>query len=331
VVFLGRFAGGRFSGANSVEPVKLVDMDDKGLTFGAGITAHANRDELLTAARESEAAGYDVLNVADHLGHPAPFAMLAMAAAVTERVRLRSYVLNVYFWNSALLAREAATLDVLSAGRFELGLGAGHMKSEHDDAGLPFPPHPERVAELERVLIDVRRRLANPDFSPAPVQGRLPFSIGAWGDGTMRLAARHAEIISLSGTVQAKGRPPGTFDLSDVPEVERRLERLRATLDRERPTDLPAPTLDCLLQAVIVGTDPEESAAALVAEYGDTLTVPQLLESPFVLLAATPEDAVEELLARGKRWGITSWCTHTASVPALATVIAAYRARIHRD
>ena len=274
-------------------------MEEKGLTFGAGITAHVHRDELLTAVRETEAAGFDVLNVADHLGHPAPFAMLAMAAAVTERVRLRTYVLNVYFWNSALLAREAATLDVLSAGRFELGLGAGHMKSEHDDAGLPFPPHPERVAELERVLIDVRRRLA--DVSPAPVQDRLPFSIGAWGDGTMRLAARHAEIISLSGMVQAKGKPPGTFDLSGVPEVERRLDRLRATLDRERPADLPTPVLDCLLQAVIVGTDPEESAAALVAEYGDTLTVPQLLESPFVLLADTPEDAVEELLSRGKR------------------------------
>jgi len=303
-------------------------MADTGLIFGAGIAAHTTRDDVLTAARAAEAAGFDVLNTADHLGHPAPFAVLAAAAAVTERIRLRTYVLNVYFWNSALLAREVATLDALSAGRFELGLGAGHMKREHDDAGLPFPPIAERVAELERVLVDVRRRLADPGYSPAPVQTPIPLSIGAWGNASMRVAARYAEIISLTGMVQAKGKPPGTFDLSEVPEVDDRLERLRATLERERPADLPAPVLDCLLQKVVVDTDPEESAAALVAEYGDGYTVEQVLESPFLLLAATPSDAVDELLRRQKRWGIRGWCTHTASVPAFAEVVAAYRASV---
>ncbi len=300
-------------------------MPDTRLTFGAGITAHSTRDEVLAAAKMVEAAGFDVLNVADHLGHPAPFSMLAMAAAVTERVRLRTYVLNVYFWNSALLAREVATIDAFSLGRFELGLGAGHMKHEHDNAGLEFPPLAERVAELERVLIDVRRRLA--DHRPAAVQSPVPLSIGAWSEATMGVAARHAEIISLTGMVQIKGKPPGTFDLSPIPEVDRRLERLRATLDRERPADLPAPVLDCLLQMVVIGTDPEESATALVAEYGDSYTVPGVLESPFLLLAATPADAVDELLRRQKRWGISSWCTHTASIPALAQVVEAYQAQ----
>jgi probable F420-dependent oxidoreductase len=302
-------------------------MADTGIIFGAGITAHSPGDDLLSAARSAEAAGFDVLNVADHLGHPSPFAMLAAVAAVTERVRLRTYVLNVYFWNSALLTREVATLDALSAGRFELGLGAGHMKREHDDAGLPFPPIAERVAELERVLIDVRRRLADPQYGPASVQSPVPVSIGAWGDASMGVAARHAEIISLTGMVQVKGQPPGTFDLSEVPEVDRKLERLQATIERERPADLPPPVLDCLLQKVVVGTDPEQAAAALVAEYGDAYTVPKVLESPFLLLAATPEDAVDELVRRGKRWGISSWCTHTASIPALTEVVAAYRAR----
>jgi probable F420-dependent oxidoreductase len=302
-------------------------MAQTGFTFGAGITAHSTRDDLLTAARAAEEAGFDVLNAADHLGHPAPFGLLTAAATVTERVRLRTYVLNVYFWNPALLAREVATLDALSAGRFELGLGAGHMKSEHVDVGLPFPPHAERVAELERVLVDVRRRLAVPDSRPAPVQAQVPFSIGAWGDASMAVAARHAEIISLTGMIQAKGKPMGTFDLSEVPEVERRLERLRTVIDRERPAELGVPVLDCLLQTVVIGADPEQSAAALVAEYGDGYTVKSVLESPFVLLAATPADAVDELLRRQTRWGISSWCTHTASVSALTQVVRAYRSR----
>ena len=314
------------------------------LAFGAGITAHTTRDEILAAARTVEAAGFDVLNVADHLSRPAPFAIAAAAAAVTERVRLRTYVLNVYFWtrgrelpdasgaaNAALLAREVATLDAISGGRFELGLGAGHMKHEHDDAGLPFPPIADRVAEMEGAILDVRRRLADPAYQPAPVQTPVPLSIGAWGDASMRVAARHAEIISLTGMVQIKGKPPGTFDLSPVPEVDRRLERLRATLDRERPAESPIPVLDCLLQVVNVNTDPEEAATALVAEYGDNYTVAQVLESPFLLLAATPEDAVDELLRRRKRWGISSWCTHTASIPALAEVVAAYRNRVRAN
>lgn len=303
-------------------------MTDSGLTFGAGMTGHTTRDDVISAARTAEAAGFDVLNTADHLGHPAPFAVLAAAAAVTERIRLRTYVLNVYFWSSALLAREVATLDAMSAGRFELGLGAGHMKHEHDSAGLPFPPIAQRVAELERVLLDVRHRLAAPHWRPAPVQTPVPLSIGAWGDASMRAAARHAEIISLTGMVQVKGKPPGTFDLSDASEVDRRLERLRATIETERPGDRPRPVLDSLLQKVVVDTDPEQAAAALVAEYGDGYTVPQVLESPFLLLAATPEDAVDELLRRQKRWGISSWCTHTASVPAFAEVVGAYHGRV---
>lgn len=300
-------------------------MAESKLRFGASIGGHTTRDDVLDGARLAEAAGFDVLNTADHLGYAAPFAMLAAAAAVTERIRLRTYVLNVYFWNSALLAREAATLDALSSGRFELGLGAGHRQREHDDAGLPFPPIAERVAELERVLLDVRRRLADPDYRPAPVQSPLPLSIGAWGAASMEVAGRHAEIISLTGMVQIKGAPPGEFGLSKISEVDLRLERLRSTIERDRPADLPAPVLDCLLQKVIVDPDPEESAAALAAEFGDGSTVQDVLESPFLLLVASPQDGADELLRRQKRWGISSWSTHTPSVPALAQVVTAVR------
>ena len=304
---------------------KLECMTETGLTFGAGLGRHHTRDDVLTAARDAEAAGFDVLNAPDHLGNTAPFAILAAAAAVTERIRLRTYVLDVYFWNSALLAREVATLDALSGGRLELGLGAGHMKHEHEDAGVPFPPLAERWAELERVVVDVRRRLAADDYRPAPVQRPVPLSIGAWSPASMRIAVRHAEIISLTGMVQAKGKPFGTFDLSEVDEVDRRLEKLHAALGSDRPAELGAPVLDCLLQQVVVDADPEETAAALVAEYGEGYTVKAVLESPFMLFAATPADAVAELRRRRERWGITSWCTHSASVPALATVISAAR------
>src|SRR3712207_6254731 len=99
------------------------------MTFGVNIGREASWPSIRTAARAAEDAGLDVVTSADHLGAIAPFSVLAAAAAVTSRVRLRTYVLNAYFWNAALLAREVATIDALSEGRFEFGLGAGHMKA----------------------------------------------------------------------------------------------------------------------------------------------------------------------------------------------------------
>jgi alkanesulfonate monooxygenase SsuD/methylene tetrahydromethanopterin reductase-like flavin-dependent oxidoreductase (luciferase family) len=81
--------------------------------------------------------GFDFVAAGDHLGRPAPFSFLAAAAVASDRLRLRTYVLNVGFWNPSLLAREVATLDVLSGGRVELGLGAGTIRSEFQQAGLP--------------------------------------------------------------------------------------------------------------------------------------------------------------------------------------------------
>jgi hypothetical protein len=83
--------------------------------------------------------------------------------------------------------------------------------------------------------------------------------------------------------------------------------------------------LDCPLQKVVIGADPEQEAAALVAEFGDRYTVQSVLESPFLLLAAGAQDGVTELLNRQKRWGISNWCTHPASVAELAEVVVAYR------
>lgn len=303
---------------------QAVAMDaDVKLTFGAGLSGATGLVDVRSAAVAAEAAGFDVLTAPDHLGYPAPFSSLAVAAAVTERIRLRTYVLDAYFWNPALLAREVATLDALSGGRFELGLGAGHMKHEHDDAGLPFPPVAERVAELERVLVDVRRRLADPDHRPAPVQARVPVSIGAWGAASMDVAVRQAEVISLSGALQVKGARAGVLRLSDGPDVEQRLEDLRASIARDRPAELPPPVLDCLLQRVVVDADPAEAAAAMAAEAGGRVSAEELLRTPFVLFAASPQEAAAELRHRRERWGLTSWITHAPFVPALGRVIAA--------
>src|SRR2546421_4069869 len=111
--------------------------------FGVNVRTAASQAEWADKARKVEALGYAVLLVPDHLAELlAPLPALAAAAAATTRLRVGTAVLNNDFRHPALLAREAATLDVLSDGRLDLGLGAGHMRSEYEQAGPSFRPRP---------------------------------------------------------------------------------------------------------------------------------------------------------------------------------------------
>ena len=259
--------------------------------------------------RRADELDYDLFAAPDHLGALAPFSALAAAAGVSGRLRLRTYVLNVGFWNPALLAREVATLDLLSEGRLELGLGAGHMKHEHDDARLPWLPLDRRWEMVEEVLSDVRGRLASP----------VPVMIGAMSRRGLDVAARHADIVGFAGLRQIQGAPLGTFTLATSAETAERVELVRQ-MAAGRPY-----RSDLLLQSVALGRDPGEVAAEIVAGAPE-LSVAQILDCPFVLFAADARQAADELRRRGERYGIDSVTTHHPNLEPLGEVIAAYRA-----
>lgn len=274
------------------------------LTFGVNVRSARSRRDFVAFVSRAEELGYDILAAPDHLGGISPFAALAAAAVTTERLRLRTYVLNIGFWNPALLAREVRTLDMLSEGRAELGLGAGHMKSEHDEAGLPWRPLPERVEQLERVVVDVRPRL--PD--------RVPLVIGAMSRPGLGLAARYADVVAFSGLRQVTGATSGTFTLCSAAETADRVHHVRRQAG-SRPY-----RSDVLLQKVVVGRDPEEAAAEIVAG-APGLTVEQVLDTPF---ARDASDAAAELRRRHEVYGFDGVTTHQSEMDALAGVMAAY-------
>ena len=278
------------------------------MQFSVNVRAVAGRQGFLQFVRRADELGYDVLAAPDHLGSLAPFAALAAAAAVTERLRLRTYVLNVGFWNPALLAREVTTLGMLSDGRIELGLGAGHMKSEHDDAGLPWPTLDERVERLEAMAREMRRRLGT----------EVPLLIGAMSHHGLAVAARHADIVGFAGLRQVPGAPPGTFTLSSAAETAERVEEVcRQAGGRPYRSD-------ALLQMVVIGRDPED-AAAEVAAATPGLTVEQILDTPFALFARDAPHAAEELRRRHQVYGFDGVTTHQPNMEALGEVMAAYR------
>src|SRR5690348_16103487 len=122
------------------------------LRFGVNcITTSAN--DWLESARKAEALGFDVLIAQDHFGAQlAPLPALAAAAMVTSRIRLATLVLDNDFRHPALVAQEAATVDALSGGRMELGLGAGWLESDYTKSGLAFDAAPVRLARLAEAV-----------------------------------------------------------------------------------------------------------------------------------------------------------------------------------
>jgi len=288
------------------------------IQFGVAFHGAASAAEFERLVRRMDELGFDIFAAPDHLGMAGPFTALAAAGSISSRLRLRTYVLNVGFWNPALLAREVATLDLLSAGRAELGIGAGYVKSEHDDAKLPWLPFAERTEALESAVTEVRRRLADPQHEPSPVQQPVPLMVAAMSVQGLAVAARHADVIGFAGLRQVRGEPLGTLTLVPAAETAERVAQVRdQAAGREYRSDV-------LLQHVVVGRSPAEAACEMAAEVPG-LDVHEILDSPFVLYAEDAAEAARELRRRHERYGFDSVTTHQPSMEALGEVIAAYR------
>jgi probable F420-dependent oxidoreductase len=299
--------------------------------FGVSVRTVGSAAEWISLARKVEALGYATLNVPDHLtDRPSPMPILTAAAAATTRLRVGTLVLNNDFRHPVLLAREAATLDWLSHGRFELGLGAGYMKAEYDEAGLPFERGAVRVERLaESIAIITRLHTGEPitfggrhyqvtahRIHPLPVQRpRPPILIGGNGPRLLMLAATDADIVGLTGVTFAAGGTRPEMSGFSARAVDERLALLR-TAAAHRFVHL---ELNALLQRVIV-TDDRRAAAAELAQRWTALSVDDILDSPFVLLGSVDE-IVAQLLARRARWGLSYYIVFESVIDAFAPVV----------
>jgi probable F420-dependent oxidoreductase len=195
---------------------------DRRFRFGAQLSFAGSAEAWAAKARQVEALGYSSLCVPDHFDDQlAPMPALAAAAAATTTLRVGTLVLDNDYRHPLIVAKEAATLDLLSGGRFELGLGAGWMASDYAQSGIPCDPPSVRIDRLEEGLAVVKGLLAGGRFSfagryytvtehpgtPRPVQRpRPPILVGGGGRRVLSLAGREADIVSVnfdlrSGTI----------------------------------------------------------------------------------------------------------------------------------
>src|SRR4029077_20866731 len=134
------------------EPTRKVEKM-KPFRFGVNVGRARSRAEWVEQARKIEGLGYDVMTVPDHLTDLfAPMPAVLSAAEATKHLRVGTNVLNNDLRHPVLVAREAATIDLLTDGRLQLGLGAGSLKSEYDQAGLGFDRGATRVARLAEAV-----------------------------------------------------------------------------------------------------------------------------------------------------------------------------------
>ncbi|MEU4842331.1 TIGR03621 family F420-dependent LLM class oxidoreductase [Nocardia testacea] len=285
--------------------------------FGVNLLSPVGRAEWQERCRRAETLGYDVIAVADHLGMPSPFPALVSAAEVTARPRLSIFVLNAAFYNPALLARDLASTDQLTDGRLDIALGAGYAKAEFDAADIPFPTARERVDHLEHTVLEIRRLLEDPGHAPRPVQEHVPLTVAGNGDRVLRLAARHADTIALSGS--AAGSRPGKHRFLGRHELGERLGHIAEHV-RGRP---PGPELNLLIHAVSLDGTRKEVVRGL-RRFDDTMTEDQLADVPTLLIGA-PTRIAEELLRLRAESGISYITVPEPAMDTFAEVLSQLR------
>ena len=183
--------------------------------FGVVAAQESTGRAWLDKARRVESMGFATMVLPDTLSYSiAPFEALAAAASITSTLRLGTYVINNDYRHPVMLAKEAATLDFLSGGRLELGIGAGRPAAAADNAmlGLAFDSGSVRVDRLEEALQIVKPLLRgekvdlagkhytvkDAKIAPTAVQAQLPTLIAASQPRLLKLAAREADIIALA-------------------------------------------------------------------------------------------------------------------------------------
>jgi len=271
-------------------------------------------DDPVAAARRAEELGFDVVTTSDHVGQPhvSPMLTLAAIAAATSRIRLGTFVLNNDMRNPVQLAWEAVTLDRLSAGRFELGLGAGHTPHEYSATGLQFDPPSVRKARLIESLGVIRRLIDGEtvDFDGdhvhirgaevgRSIQRHLPILVGGNGARLLGAAGELADIVGLQGL----GRTLSDGHQHDVnwtaDHLSAQIEQVRAGAG-DRWGDL---EFNAFVQVFSITDDRDAGLAEACKEIGD-LSMVDAAVIPYLMIGSVDE-IVEHIQTCRDRWGIT--------------------------
>lgn len=294
--------------------------------FGVNTTAIRSRAAWQERARRLEAEGWSTLLVPDHLGGVSTFVPLVSAADVTSTLRVGNLVVNNDLFHPLRLAQEAATVDLLTDGRLELGLGSGWNEPEYRALSLSYDRPRQRAARLGQALGAMKLAWAGQTLLPGAPDGgstravpepaqrpHPPLLIGGHGDAILGLAAAEADIIGFTGLTWTGRALAPTGASSDA-----LAERVAFVRDRAgaRFGHL---ELNILTQVTSLGVDAEATVARLASSLG--VSAELVRDSPLTLIGSVPE-VVDKLVATRERLGISYVVVFDTAIDDMTPVVA---------
>jgi probable F420-dependent oxidoreductase len=287
-------------------------------------------------ARRAEAEGYDVVSLPDHLGDQfGPIAALAAVAAVTDSVRLSMFVLANDLRHPAVLAKETTTLDVISDGRVELGLGAGWSAAEFAAMGIPFDRPGSRIERLGEAIALLKAlftgektnfegryyRAVDLEMRPRPVRpSGIPLVLGGGGKSMLALAVREADTVSVSTDNRSRTAAGALSDSIGWPVVSKQIDWVREVAGH-RFDEL---EINFRVLAVAVTNDRAGAAEQLSHQFGSSPEV--LLDSPFAFVGSRQQ--IEDQIYRARHeLGVSYYTISQRHADLAAPLVAAVAGR----
>jgi probable F420-dependent oxidoreductase len=299
--------------------------------FGVQASSASSAAEWAALARKVEDLGFSTLHLPDHFGdqlHPIP-AMMAAADATTD-LRVGALVFDNDYKHPVVLAKEIASIDVLSGGRVEFGIGAGWLNTDYEQSGIPKDRDGVRIARMVEAL-DVFRGLWGPgafsfkgehytidglDGLPKPVQQpHPPILIGGGGPKMLRIAAQHADIVGINPRLTAGAVTAEAGQDARASVVDEKVSIVREAAG-DRWSDL---ELNILVFFGTVTDDAKGFAENLAPAFG--ITAAEALELPYAWFG-TVDEICDKLRAARERWGISYYVLQKDAAEAMAPVVA---------
>jgi probable F420-dependent oxidoreductase len=299
--------------------------------FGVELFGASSRQEWIDKVRRAEDLGYGTVHMSDHLiDQFSPAVALMLAAEASPTVRLGTCVFDNNFRHLAVLAKEVATLDLLSNGRVELGLGAGWQEVEYRQAGIPFDPAGIRVSRYEEAVHLLKKLFAEGPVThsgryynlegleslPKPVQRpHPPFMLAGGSKRTLSIAGREADIVTINPRVLPDGNNVDMQDATTEATFQKIAWISEAAGDRFDEIEL------SILVIEVVRTDKRDLSGALQATgIGELVAGDQPLQGIYVL-AGSIDQICEQILTNRERFGLSYVSVFEKDMEAFAPVV----------
>jgi probable F420-dependent oxidoreductase len=285
----------------------------------------------LDSVRHVEALGYSTMFVPDHFDEgPGPITAMASAVSVTTDLVVGPLVLDCDFRHPAVVARELASIDEISEGRLEIGLGAGWKRLDYDRSGIAMDPPKVRVDRMIEHMTVLRGllgptpftfegehyRITELDGTPKPYRPEGPrFLIGGGGKRVLSYAARHADIIGVNASIHSGAIDTAAAQDALPSSIDEKVGWVRAAAG----DSLADKDINAWLSVAAVTDDRDSLAGALAGAFATTPD--QVVDSPLVLIGNRTQ-IIEQLQRRRERWGYNYPVIPGDHVDAFAPIVA---------